>query len=162
ILGRVPLAEFARACLPAQAVAFSSRSSLAALPAMIEQGRDRLRLPREITGFLLPLAASTFRCGAGLGVTAGALVIARRYGVELGGTQLLTIGVTVILTSFSIPGVPAGSVIVMVPVLLAAGLPAEGIGVLLAIDTIPDMFRTTANVTGDMTVAVIMRGSGGD
>lgn len=160
ILGRVSLADFARACLPAQAVAFSSRSSLAALPAMIEQGRDRLRLPREITDFLLPLAASTFRCGAGIGVTAGVLFIARLYGVELGGTQLLTIGVTVVLTSFSIPGVPAGSVIVMVPVLLAAGLPAEGIGVLLAIDTIPDMFRTTANVTGDMTIAVILRGRG--
>ncbi|MHB1225425.1 MAG: dicarboxylate/amino acid:cation symporter, partial [Gemmatimonadaceae bacterium] len=162
ILGRVSLADFARACLPAQAVAFSSRSSLAALPAMIEQGRDRLRLPREITDFLLPLAASTFRCGAGIGVTAGVLFIARLYGVELGGTQLLTIGVTVVLTSFSIPGVPAGSVIVMVPVLLAAGLPAEGIGVLLAIDTIPDMFRTTANVTGDMTIATILRGRGAE
>lgn len=160
ILGRVSLGDFARASLPAQAVAFSSRSSLAALPAMIEQGRDRLRLPREITDFLLPLAASTFRCGAGIGVTAGVLFIARLYGVELGATQLLTIGVTVVLTSFSIPGVPAGSVIVMVPVLLAAGLPAEGIGVLLAIDTIPDMFRTTANVTGDMTVAAILRGRG--
>jgi len=156
ILGRVSLADFARASLPAQAVAFSSRSSLAALPAMIEQGRDRLGMPREITGFLLPLAASTFRAGAGIGVTAGVLFIARLYGVELASTQLLTIGVTVILTSFSIPGVPAGSVIVMVPVLLAAGLPAEGIGVLLAIDTIPDMFRTTANVTGSMTVAAVL------
>lgn len=163
LLGRVSPMEFARACLPAQAVAFSSRSSLAALPAMIEQGRDRLRLPRELTDFLLPLAASTFRTGAGIGVTAGVLFIARLYGVELAPMQLLTIGVTVVLTSFSIPGVPAGSVIVMVPVLLAAGLPAEGIGVLLAIDTIPDMFRTTANVTGDMTVAAIMgrRSDGG-
>jgi Na+/H+-dicarboxylate symporter len=64
--------------------------------------------------------------------------------------------VTVVLTSFSIPGVPAGSVIVMVPVLLAAGLPPEGIGVLLAIDTIPDMFRTTTNVTADMTAAAVL------
>lgn len=158
ILGRVPISEFARACLPAQAVAFSSRSSLAALPAMIEQGRDRLRLPRELTDFLLPLAASTFRTGAGIGVTAGVLFIARLYGVTLAGPQMLTIGAAVVLTSFSIPGVPAGSVIVMVPVLLAAGLPPEGIGVLLAIDTIPDMFRTTTNVTGDMAVATILAG----
>jgi Na+/H+-dicarboxylate symporter len=156
LFGRVSLGNFARAALPAQAVAFSARSSLAALPAMIEQGRDRLRLPAELTDFLLPLAASTFRAGAGIGVTAGVLFIARLYGVELTTLQLLTVVVTVVLTSFSIPGVPAGSVIVMVPVLLAAGLPPEGIGVLLAIDTIPDMFRTTTNVTADMTVAVML------
>lgn len=156
IFGRVPLGEFARAALPAQAVAFSARSSLASLPAMIEQGRDRLRLPAELTDFLLPLAASTFRTGSGIGVTGGVLFIARLYGVDLTTVQLLTVVVTVVLTSFSIPGVPAGSVIVMVPVLLAAGLPPEGIGILLAIDTIPDMFRTTTNVTGDMTVATLL------
>ena len=156
LLGGVPLATFARACLPAQAVAFSARSSLAALPAMIEQGRDTLRLPRELTDFLLPLAASTFRAGAGIGVTAGVLFVAALYGVPLGPMQLLTIVVAVTLISFSIPGVPAGSVIVMVPVLLAAGVPPEGVGVLLAIDTIPDMFRTTTNVTADLTVAVVL------
>ena len=156
VFGGVSLAEFARAALPAQAVAFSSRSSLAALPAMIEQARDRLRLPGEITDFLLPLAAATFRAGAGVGVTGGVLFIARLYGVDLTTVQVLTVVATVVLTSFSIPGVPAGSVIVMVPVLLAAGLPPEGIGMLLAIDTIPDMFRTTTNVTADMTAAAIL------
>ncbi|HEU4628397.1 MAG TPA: dicarboxylate/amino acid:cation symporter [Gemmatimonadaceae bacterium] len=162
LFGRVPPGEFARAALPAQAVAFSARSSLASLPAMIEQGRDRLRLPAELTDFLLPLAASTFRAGAGIGVTGGVLFIARLYGVELTAVQLVTVVVTVVLTSFSIPGVPAGSVIVMVPVLLAAGLPPEGIGVLLAIDTIPDMFRTATNVTADMTVATMLaRGRAG-
>jgi Na+/H+-dicarboxylate symporter len=156
LVGRVPPAEFTRAALPAQAVAFSARSSLAALPVMIEQARDRLRLPLPVTDFLLPLAASTFRVGAGVGVTGGVLFIARLYGVELSTAQLLSVLVTVVLTSFSIPGVPAGSVIVMVPVLLAAGLPPEGIGVLLAIDTIPDMFRTATNVTGDMAAAAVI------
>lgn len=160
LFGGVSLVEFARAALPAQAVAFSARSSLAALPAMIEQSRDRLRLPGEITDFLLPLAAATFRAGAGIGVTGGVFFIARLYGVDLTTAQILTVVATVVLTSFSIPGVPAGSVIVMVPVLLAAGLPPEGIGMLLAIDTIPDMFRTTTNVTGDMTVAAILGRNG--
>jgi Na+/H+-dicarboxylate symporter len=156
LFGSSSFGDFARATLPAQAVAFSARSSLAALPAMIEQGRDRLRLPREVTDFFLPLAASTFRAGAGVGVTGGVLFIARLYGVDLSAAQLLTVIVTVVLTSFSVPGVPAGSVIVMVPVLLAAGLPPEGIGILLAIDTIPDMFRTTTNVTADMVAASIL------
>ena len=76
------LREFARAVAPAQAVAFSSRSSLAALPALIDSSRDRLHLPAEITGFFLPLAASVFRVGATLGLTTGAVFIARLYGVQ--------------------------------------------------------------------------------
>ena len=58
--------------------------------------------------------------------------------------------------AYSIPGIPAGSIIAMVPVLLAAKLPVEGIGILIGVDTIPDMFRTTTNVTGTMTVATIL------
>ena len=156
LLGRVSLATFARAALPAQAVAFSARSSLASLPAMIEGARSRLRLPAEVTSFFLPLAASTFRVGGAVGQTVGVLFIARLYGVELGPTQLATIVITVALTTFSIPGVPGGSILVMVPVLLAAGVPAEGVGILLGVDTIPDMFRTTCNVTGDMAAATVL------
>ena len=63
---------------------------------------------------------------------------------------------TSLVTSFSVPGVPGGSIIVMVPVLMAAGIPVEGVGILLGADTIPDMFRTTTNVTGHMTAAVIL------
>jgi Na+/H+-dicarboxylate symporter len=154
--GRISLLEFARATAPAQAVAFSARSSLAALPAMIEAARERLRAPEAITGFLLPLAASTFRAGSAIGCTVGVLFVARLYGVELGAAQLGAIVLGVVLTTFSVPGVPAGSIIVMVPILISAGVPAAATGLLIAIDTIPDMFRTTANVTGDMTVATIL------
>ena len=156
ILGRIRLREFARACLPAQGIAFSSRSSLAALPAMLESVRDTLKLPPAISNFFIPLAASMFRVGAGIGQTVGVLFIAKLYGVDLGAAQLLSIGVTSMITSFSVPGVPGGSIIVMVPVLMAAGIPIEGVGILFGVDTIPDMFRTTANVTGHMSAAVIL------
>lgn len=153
-LGRIPVMEFARAALPAQAVAFSSRSSLAALPAMIESARDQLRLPDEITSFFLPLAASVYRIGAAVGQTVGVLFIAQLYGVTLGPAQLASVVLTVVATSFSVPGIPGGSIVIMAPVLMDAGLPVEGIGILLGADTIPDMFRTTANVTGHMAMAV--------
>jgi Na+/H+-dicarboxylate symporter len=156
IVGRVSVGEFARGAFPAQAVAFSARSSLAALPAMMESARTRLKLPEQIASFFLPLAASTFRFGGTLGITCGVLFIARLYGVELGTAQLATVVLTVTLTTFSIPGIPAGSIVAMVPVLLAAGVPVEGMGVLLGVDTIPDMFRTTSNVTGDMATAVVL------
>jgi Na+/H+-dicarboxylate symporter len=69
---------------------------------------------------------------------------------------MLAIIVTSVVTTFSVPGIPSGTVVIMVPVLLAAHLPVAGIGVLMAIDTIPDMFRTITNVTGDLTVAAIV------
>lgn len=154
--GGVRFGEFSRAIFAAQAVAFSSRSSLAALPAMIESARTRLGLPVEISGFFLPLAASTFRVAGAVAQPTAVLFIARLYGVELTATQLLTVVLTVVPTTFSVPGIPAGSIIVMVPILIGAGLPAEGIGVLLGIDAITDMFRTAANVTGDMVGAVVL------
>lgn len=156
LLGRVSLGRFARAAAPAQAVAFTSRSSLAALPATIEGARDALGLPDEIVSFFIPLAASMFRVGAAMAQVVGVLFIARLYDVPLAASQLATIILTVVLTTFSVPGVPAGAIIVMAPVLYAAHVPVEGIGVLLGVDTIPDMFRTTANVTGWLGGASIL------
>jgi Na+/H+-dicarboxylate symporter len=154
--GRMPFMEFARASFQSQAVAFSSRSSLAALPAMIEAAKTKLGLSAEISGFFLPLAASTYRVAGAVAQPTAVLFIAKLYGVELSATQLMSVVLTVVPTTFSVPGIPAGSIIVMVPILLGAGLPAEGIGVLLGIDAITDMFRTAANVTGDMAGAVVL------
>lgn len=159
--GGVSLRSFARGAFPAQAVAFSSRSSLAALPAMLESTRDRLALDPPFAAFFFPLAVALFRCGAAIGQVIGALFVAKLYGIALGPAQLAAIGVTTVVTTFSVPGVPAGSIIMMVPVLLSAGLPAEGVGLLLAVDTIPDMFRTTTNVTADVAAAVILARHGG-
>jgi Na+/H+-dicarboxylate symporter len=146
--GRVPLGQFVKAASPAQVVAFSSRSSLAALPAMIEGASLTLRWPEEMVGFFLPLAASMFRVGGAIAQVVAVLFVARLYDVQLGPAQLATILVTVGVTSFTIPGIPAGAIITITPVLAAAGVPVEGIGLLMGVDTIPDMFRTLANVTG--------------
>ncbi len=154
--GGVSMRDFARAAAPAQAVGASSRSSLAALPALIEAARTKLDLPEEISGFFLPLATAVFRVGAALGLTTGAVFIARLYGVVLSPTQIATVVATAVITSFSIPGIPGGSIIAMVPVLASVGLPIEGIGILLGVDTIPDLFRTTANVTGQLAAATIV------
>jgi Na+/H+-dicarboxylate symporter len=155
IAGRMSPAAFIAFCTPAQAVAFASRSSLAALPAMIETA-ERQHMPPLVSGFVLPLAASIFRVGGAVAMTVGALFLARLYGVTLSAPQLATMGVTIILSTFTVPGIPFGSIIAMVPVLAAVGLPVEGIGVLLAADTIPDMFRTTANATGMLTLAAAL------
>jgi proton glutamate symport protein len=142
-------------CAPAQAVAFASRSSLAALPAMVESA-ERARLPPVVSRFILPLAASVFRVGGAVAMPVGVLFLARLYGATLSPAQLASVVLTVILSTFAVPGVPGGSIIAMVPVLAAVNLPIDGIGILLAVDTIPDMFRTTENVTGSMTLAAVL------
>ncbi|MEO7103011.1 MAG: dicarboxylate/amino acid:cation symporter [Gemmatimonadaceae bacterium] len=152
--GRVSLIRFARAIAPAQIVGFSSRSSLASLPPMIEAA-EALELPPAITGFLLPLAVSTFKLGATIAITTSSLFLARMYGVPISPSQLASIAISAVLLSFSVPGIPGGVLLIMVPVLRSVGIPAEGIGILLAVDVIPDMFRTLTNVTADMTAALI-------
>lgn len=154
--GSRPLREFAAAAAPAQAVAFSSRSSLAALPALVEAAEEDLHLPAPVVSFFIPFAVATFRVSAPITMIVGSLFLARLYGLELLGPQLLSILLTSIIASFTVPGVPGGGVLVMVPVLLSAGLPVEGIGVLLAVDTIPDSFRTTTNITADIAVASML------
>jgi len=85
--------------------------------------------------------------------------VTHRHGVTVSAPQLASIAFTAVLASFAVPGIPGGSVVAMVPVLAAANLPLDGIGILLAVDAIPDMFRTTENVTGSLTLAaVIARG----
>ncbi len=156
IAGGMSPKAFISLCAPAQAVAFASRSSLAAMPAMVESA-ERAELPPVVSRFVLPLAASVFRVGAAVAMPVGVLFLARLYGATLSPAQLASMVFTVILSTFAVPGVPGGSIIAMVPVLAAVNLPIDGIGILLAVDTIPDMFRTTANVTGSMTLAAVLR-----
>jgi len=156
VFGRVSFSRFAKAAAPAQALAFTSRSSLAALPAVYEGARVGLGLPEDVSNFFLPLAASMFRVGGAMAQVVGVLFLARLYGVGLNLLQLGAITVTAVATSFTVPGIPGGGIIVMAPMLTSANVPVAGIGVLLAVDTIPDMFRTTANVTAWLSVGSIL------
>jgi Na+/H+-dicarboxylate symporter len=156
VAGSTSPRAFMAYCAPAQAVAFASRSSLAALPAMVESA-ERASMPPIVSRFVLPLAASVFRVGGAVAIPVGVLFLARLYGVALSPAQLASVALLAMLTSFAVPGIPGGSVIAMVPVLAAVNLPIDGIGILLAVDAIPDMFRTTANVTGSMTLAAVLR-----
>jgi len=156
LLGRVSIARFAAAAAPSQAVGFSSRSSLAALPAMVAGARDRLGLSPAITGFGLPLAVSVFRLNVPIAWVVGAEFLGKLYGVPVSGAQIAGLIVTSTLISFSVPGIPSASLFLLAPVIVDLGLPAEGVGILIALDAIPDMFKTTINVTGHMTAATIL------
>ena len=155
LAGGVPLGRLVRACAPAQAVAISSRSTMASLPAMIDAAR-RLGVKERVTAFVVPLAASMLRVGSAVGQTVAVLFAARLFNVSIAPLHLVAILIVTVLTTFTVPGIPGGSIVVMVPILLAAGVPAEAVGILLGADVIPDMFRTMANVTGGIAAAAIV------
>jgi Na+/H+-dicarboxylate symporter len=156
VVGGVSLRGFASAVFPAQTVAVSSRSSLASLPALIEGAKSTLRVPPDIAGFVLPLAVSTFKVSAPIVWIGGALFVAKVYGVDLGTREILLIGGASVVLSFSAAGIPSGSLLLMAPVFSNLGLPVEGIGILIALDVVPDIFKTISNVTADMVAAIIL------
>ena len=161
IFARIPLRQFARALLPAQLVALSTSSSLAALPALVEGAERELKLPERVTGFVLPLAVSMFKIAGPVSWTVGALFIGWFYGIPLGVRELATIAVASVFLGFAGPGIPRGAFISLAPLFIAIGLPAEGVGILIAVDAIPDIFSTVLNTTGNMTAtALVARAEG--
>lgn len=155
-LGGASLRDFARAALPAQLIAFSSSSSIASLPALVEGAEQELHLPKDVCGFVLPLAVSTFKFAGPVSWTFGALFVAWFYGVELHAAQYATIAFATTFLSFAAPGVPRGAFLMLAPLFLAIGLPLEGIGILIAVDAIPDLFATVLNASGDLAAAVLV------
>ncbi len=154
--------RFAKACLPAQAVALGTRSSLASLPALIEGYRTQYGERPGVTGFVLPLSVSTFKLNTPVSDLVGPLFLAALYGAHLTAPQIATMTLVAVAMSFSNPGIPSGGLfVVTAPVMMSVGLPLEGIGLLIAVDAIPDILATFTNVTGDMAVAALMPREGG-
>jgi proton glutamate symport protein len=162
LFARISMRRFAKAALPAQLIAFSSSSSIASLPALVESAERGLGLPNRVCGFVVPLAVSTFKIAAPLSWTVGALFIGWFYGIPLHATALATIAFAAVFLAFGVPGIPRGAFIMLTPLFLAIGLPVEGIGILIAVDAIPDTFSTVLNVTGVLAAtALVARGEDG-
>ena len=157
LLGRTTIREFARAVAPAQLVAVSTRSSVAALPALIDGGRRHLRLPGSSTSFVLPLSVSLFKVNRTISSLVKLFFLAHVYGVALRPGAVATFLAIETILSFGTAGVPLGGLSMKgLPAYLAAGVPVEGVMILEAVETIPDIFKTLANVTGQMSAATLL------
>lgn len=158
VFGGERLGRFATAIVPAQTVAVSTQSSLASLPAMIESARTRLGYPLQVTSLVLPMAVSLFRITSPVQYMGVAAFVAWIYGIDIGAAHwAMGIGLSVIVSMGAV-GLP-GQVSFMatnVPVTQAMGLPIEPLGVLLAVDTLPDVFSTLGNVTADLTATAVV------
>ena len=152
----VPLRVLGPALLPAQTIAFTSRSSLAALPVLLTEAPAKLGIPPSIAGFVLPLCASIFKPNSPITWPLGAVLVAQLYGVELTSTNLIIFGIGSVILSLTVPGIPSGGFFVQAPLYLAVGLPPEGLGILIAVDFIPDLFKTLLNLTSYATTALVV------
>ena len=161
-LAGAPMKRFARATLPAQVVATGTRSSVAALPAMIDGAERVLEIPPEVAGVALPLGVSLFRVNTPASWIISCLFIAKLYGVPLGLGAVVTVGLASIPMSLSVPGIPSGGLLILAPLFVAVGVPVEGIGILIALDAIPDVFKTVVIVTGHMSAATLLARRLGD
>jgi len=157
-VGGIPIRQFAAACAPAQAVGFSTRSSMASLPLMLEEADRTLGIPDQVSSLVLPAAVSVFKFASPMTRIAGTYFVASLFGVELSAVEWGTLAGFLGLLSFYSPGIPSGGLFVMAPIYQAFGLPLDGIGILIALDMIPDMYLTVANVTGNMAVTTLVRG----
>jgi proton glutamate symport protein len=153
----VSIPAFIWASAPAQAIAFTSRSSLAARPSTYKAAHESLDLPGDVSAFFFPFAASIFHAGGCIEQMVGTCFLASFYGVSLSSAQFAVLALNAIAVSMTAPGVPGGAIIVMAPMLASAGIPLEGMAMLLAVDTIPDMFRTTATVSCWLGAASLLK-----
>lgn len=163
LLAGVSLLAFARAVAPAQAVAFSTQSSIASLPAMIE-GTQQLGIPEHIRAVVLPLAVSLFRMSSPAANLSVAIYCAHVYGVHLNpGVMVAGIAVAAVISLASV-GLPGQITFFTTtgPICLVMGVPLELLPILLAVETIPDIFRTLANVTADVAVTCLAKGAEDD
>ncbi|HFD78952.1 MAG TPA: dicarboxylate/amino acid:cation symporter [Gammaproteobacteria bacterium] len=156
-----PLAHY-RAMLPALLTAFSTASSSATLPLTMECVRDNAGVSNRTASFVLPLGATVNMDGTALYECVAAMFIAQAYGLELSLVSQFTIVLVALLTSIGVAGIPAASLVAITIILAAVGLPAEAIGMILAVDRILDMFRTSVNVFSDSVGAVLIARSEGE
>ena len=154
-LGGLSPLKFFKGMMPAIMFAFSSASSVGTLPLNIEC-TEELGATREITSFVLPLGATINMDGTAIYQGVCAVFIASCYGINLTLGQMLTIVLTATLASVGTAGVPGAGMVMLAMVLTSVGLPIDGIALVAGVDRIFDMGRTTLNITGDASAALIV------
>ncbi len=153
--------NFYSAIAPAQLVAFSTSSSGATLPVTMERCEEKLGTSEEMSSFVLPLGATINMDGTALYQAVAAVFIAQAMGMDLNLAQQITIVLTAVMASIGTPAVPGAGIIMLVIILEAINVPAQGIALILGVDRILDMLRTATNVTGDATVCSVVAHSEG-
>jgi Na+/H+-dicarboxylate symporter len=156
VFAKISPLPFYRKMIPTQIMAFSTSSSKATLTTAMRELQDKMGVSQSSSNFMMPLGASINMDGTAIYLGLCAMFFAQMYGIEIGAHEYLMLMITCTLGSIGAAGIPSGSIIFMGMVLTSVGIPMEGIGVILGIDRILDMFRTTVNITGDAAITLII------
>ncbi len=146
---------FLKAIREPQLLAFSTASSAAVMPLSMKIADEKLGVSTHISDFVIPVGATINMDGTALFQCATTLFMAQAYGIELSVLNLILITFTVVAASIGTPAIPGGGVIILASVLQSVGIPVDGLIVIIGIDRILGMFRTSVNVTGDLTACLI-------
>ena len=160
-VGGVKPYAYYRRIMPAQLMAFSTASSSATLPVTLRSA-GRAGVSERTTSFVLPLGATVNMDGTALFECVVVIFIAQVYGADLGFANQILVVLLALLTSIGVAGIPQASLVAIVLILTVLGLPAEAIGLYIAVDRILDMCRTSVNVTGDLTVTALVARTEGE
>jgi len=145
--------DFLRRCIPVMATAFSTSSSSATLPTSIEVCERDLGIRPSVASFVLPLGATVNMNGTALFEGCAVLFVAQVFGIDLSLGQQAILVLLCVLSAVGVAGVPGGSLPLLMIVMAQVGVPAEGIALILGVDRLLDMGRTTVNVMGDVVAA---------
>lgn len=156
-LGKKGVGEFVRGVTGSYVIGFSTTSSVASLPVMFEDA-EALGVSPAVSSLVLSLGASINRAGSALFQAGAVVFLAALYGVPLPLTTLVSVGFVGFVVAMSVAPVPSASIVTLAPILEAAGVPLAGLGLLLGIDRVPDMFRSATNITGHVAAAVTVEG----
>lgn len=161
-IGRLKPARHFKAMGPALITAFSTSSSSAALPITIDCVEKRAGVSNKICSLVVPLGTSMNMSGSALYECVAAMFVAQVYGLDISITTQILVVIMSLITSMGVAGIPSASLVAVLVILKSIGLPAEGIGLFIAVDRILDMCRTTVNVFSDSCCAVLVAKSEGE
>ena len=151
--------KFFKGISPAAIVAFSTASSAGTLPVTMKNTEENLGVSKRISSFVLPLGATINMDGTAIYQGAAVIFIAQFYGLDLTFIEMLTVVLMTVLASIGTAGVPGAGLVMLTMVLTSIGLPLEGIALIAGVDRILDMMRTTVNIVGDASAAVVVAGT---
>ena len=150
---------FLKGILPAQLVAFSTSSSAATLPVTMDRVQNSLNVKKEVSSFVLPIGATINMDGSAIIQGCATFFLASLYGIDLGINEIITIVITATIASIGTAGIPSAGIIMLTVIFTQIGIPLEGITLLLGVDRLLDMMRTSVNVSGDLCISCIIASS---
>ncbi|KAB7885855.1 dicarboxylate/amino acid:cation symporter [Poseidonibacter ostreae] len=156
-IGRVKPLDFLRDIREVQLMAFSTSSSAAVMPLSMKTAEDKLHIPTPISKFVIPLGATINMDGTAIYQVIAAIFLTQLFGIDLSLVEIVILALTTVGASIGAPSTPGVGIVILATILQGIGVPVEGIALILGVDRILDMCRTTINVTGDLTATLVMK-----